>query len=574
MVKARFRRTEDLDDRTRFASIRDTAACKVWLASLVPLDSIENLDRVGEFIGELIQGPLAPARKFEIIDRVRAALYPGLRERVRDNTPRGVPLTTAETEPIWAMVDAVEDVREAYEVLLPRLSDAVGTTSMVLEEPDEELTQTEPTKVMALHRALDLNAHVIALYLRLRVAVPDRLWSQHCRMGQLSRQLNCQDDELDDPLAATMTESCREAFTMPLLLALADSTMLSQQEFLAALSCASRWASKTGFRIDSSSELGGPPVRPALNPGPVVQLAGNEHQVRLDTQRVQKSIDRRLALLDEGNSPQSIGLGEGISGAASRALLRGLTRRWGAIMPESIDFPEFNWRAPHSEFALAVVGMGQSSDAAQRTSVSSATGEGAYDYVRKRDEALTRSHAEVERARIERVLDGAETWSLIGETPDSALCMRRAIRPRLSLGQLVGLKLGGKAGPTPFLLGSVQGLQQGINDNSEGVARPALTHLIRVRFLPGLPQLVKASVDQVEVDWVYLLSPNAPARDDISIWEQVRANQQSYALVLPLATFRPARTMRVVAQGLASALRLEELVQRGLDFDLARFKLV
>src|SRR5208282_2256407 len=128
---------------------------------------------------------------------------------------------------------------------------------------------------------------------------------------------------------------------------------------------------------------------------------------------------------------------------------------------------------------------------------------------------------EVERARIERILDGAETWSLIGETPDSALCMRRAIRPRLSLGQLVGLKLGGKAGPTPFLLGSVQGLQQGINDNSEGVARPALTHLIRVRFLPGLPQLVKASVDQVEVDWVYLLSPNAPARDDVSIWEQV-----------------------------------------------------
>jgi hypothetical protein len=63
-------------------------------------------------------------------------------------------------------------------------------------------------------------------------------------------------------------------------------------------------------------------------------------------------------------------------------------------------------------------------------------------------------------------------------------------------------------------------------------------------------------------------------QEDVSIWEQVRQTQQTYALVLPLATFRPARTMRVVAHGLATALRLEELIQRGLDFDLVRFKLV
>jgi hypothetical protein len=54
----------------------------------------------------------------------------------------------------------------------------------------------------------------------------------------------------------------------------------------------------------------------------------------------------------------------------------------------------------------------------------------------------------------------------------------------------------------------------------------------------------------------------------------VRTAPNQYALVLPAATFRPARTLRVVAEGLATALRLDELVQRGLDYDHVLFHLV
>lgn len=575
MVTLRFRRTNDSQARNEFSAIQDAQACKSWLSTVVPADTPDNLRRIAECIGEVMEGPLAPARKFEILDRIRVVLYGLMRERVRDPEFRAVPLMGNEAEPAWALIDTVEDLREGFELLIPRLGDAPREAGLPAQQPGrDQAVAPLATKVMALHRALDCNAQVLVLYQRLRVAVPDRLWDQHCRMGQLARQLGVSNDEVEDPLHASLTETCREAFNVPLLIALADPTMLAPAEFLAAYACALRWAAKVGFRIDSAAELGSPPTRPANNPGPVVQLASNEHQVRLDTQRVLKSVERRVGLLDEGNTPHSLGLGDAISVSASRTLLHGLMRRWGTVMPESIDFPEQLWRPSPSEFGLAAIGAAQVRDGPHRTTATSASNV-VYDYTRARDDALTRARGDIERAQLDRMLDESETWSVVGELPDSVLCMRRQVRPRLNLGQLIGLKLGGKAGPIPFLLGSVQGLQQGIDDNSRGVARPALNHLVRVKLIAGLPLAVRAALDQVEIEPAYLMSPNAaPGDEDIPIWDRVRAAPESYALVLPAASFRPARTLRVVADGLATVLRLDGLVQRGLDFDHVQFRLV
>jgi hypothetical protein len=140
---------------------------------------------------------------------------------------------------------------------------------------------------------------------------------------------------------------------------------------------------------------------------------------------------------------------------------------------------------------------------------------------------------------------------------------------------VVGLKLGGKASPVPFLLGSVQGLQQGINDNHEGVSRPATTHLVRIKLLVGMPRVVKAAVDQVELDGVFLMLPGSDPQASVeNIWERVREAPEGFSLILPLATYRPARIVRVVAGGLAAVVRLSELTVRGLDFDQVSFTLV
>ena len=85
---------------------------------------------------------------------------------------------------------------------------------------------------------------------------------------------------------------------------------------------------------------------------------------------------------------------------------------------------------------------------------------------------------------------------------------------------------------------------------------------------------MRAALDQVDIEPAYLMVPNAVPLDDAPIWDRVRAAPTQYALVLPAATFRPARTLRVVAEGTPTALRLEELVHRGLDYDHVLFRLV
>jgi hypothetical protein len=573
MVAFRFRRSETSGSKTALGNIIDAQRARAWLATVVPLESGNNLDLVAELIGELMEGGLPAERKYHVLEPLRASLSGVLIERVRSIEYRSVPISTADAEHMWALLDTVEDLREAYEMLITRLGDA-PLSALVDNARDAKMDLPPmPTRVMALARALDLNAQVLLFYQRMRVAIPERLWDQHCRLAQLARQLKCHSDVVDDPLHVSLAETPRAAFNIPILVALADPTALTPQEFQALVNCSVRWAGKVGFRIDSASELGAPPQRPANNPGPMVALASEEHLVRLDTQKLLASVARRLEFLDDGKSPQSIGMGEAITAQAARTLLQDLIEHWGQVSPESIEFPDQNWRQSPSEFALAVVGL-----AAPVESVSGsvqAQGGSSYDYLRMRDDALTRGADDLERAQIMSLLDDAETWSVLGETGDSVLCLRRHTRPGLSLGHVLGVKLGGKASAVPFLLGAVQGLQQGINDDHEGVARPATTHLVRIRLLPGMPRVVKAAVDQVELDGVFLMLPgNDPNASIDNIWERVRATPDAYSLVVPLATYRPGRIVRVVAGGLASVVRLSELMSRGLDFDQVSFTLL
>jgi len=71
-----------------------------------------------------------------------------------------------------------------------------------------------------------------------------------------------------------------------------------------------------------------------------------------------------------------------------------------------------------------------------------------------------------------------------------------------------------------------------------------------------------------------MLPGNDPNASIENIWERVRVTPDAFSLVVPLATYRPGRIVRVVAGGLASVVRLSELMSRGLDFDQVSFTLL
>ena len=614
----RFKRNE-ASAAGRAPRIVDAAAARSWLASFRQLGNAESLAAIGTFLaglGAAGQGEgdadLTPDRKYDIAERVRAALTKVLAERSRDGEYGAVPLAEREVALLWPAIETASTLRDVYAWLASQLPEHVVPPGIDDDEmasagrsrgsaQDSAHASSVTTRVDALHRALDINAQILALVQRAHIAVPVTLWERHCALGQRMREIDCQDVEVPDPQRISVTGTCRAAFVAPVLIALADPAARSEAEFNTIEAAAQHWAGKVGFRIVSDSEAFGQPVRPVANPGPAVMLG--RHAVRFDTLILVAALERRLTALAEGKTPREIGLSEALGVAAARALLLSLMQRWGPVAPVAIDAPDRAWRraAPEAHL-LAVVGMPGKEGAPLDATLGHTTGAyAAYHYQRMKEGGITRSREAIDHARIEQMLESAESWTLVAEAPDSLRCVRRQARQRLVLHQLVGIKLGAGDSRAPFLLGWTEALQQITLQNEDGSAQPTSNHAVRIRLAPGVPQILRVSADEIELDCAFLLAPTvtesktagvfarAPPYDPLGIgrdpdpdmsgslmapesgWTAVRAAPRDYRLVLPLATYRPQRVLRAVLDGTAAALRLEDLSMRGADFDLVRF---
>ena len=595
--------------------IVDAAATKAWLASFGQLGNLESLAAIGSFLaglGAAGQGAddadLAPDRKCMIADRVRVAITKVLAERRRDGEFGAVPLAEREVALLWPAIETACTLRDVYAWLASQLPERLATIGIDDEgaasagrlqgSAHSSSSSVSTTRVDALHRALDINAQILALIQRAHITVPASLWESHCALGQMVREIDCQDVEVLDPRRASITSTCRAAFVAPVLIALADPAARSEAEFDAIEAAAQRWAGKVGFRIASNPDAAGQPVRPVANPGPALTLG--RHAVRFDTQSLVNALERRLTALADGKTPRELGLSDALGVPAVRALLLALMQRWGPVAPASIDAPDRAWRSAAPEAPLlAVVGMPGKEGAPRNATLGHATGAYAtYDYQRMKESGITRSREAIDHARIEQLLDSAESWTLVAEAPDAMRCLRRHARLGLRMHQLVGVKLGARDSRTPFLLGWTEALQQITLQSEDGSARPTSNHAVRVRLAPGVPQIVRVSADETELDCAFLLAPavvesmqanatvSARPYDPLesgpdlaasvigvpeSGWSAVRAAPRDYRLVLPLATFRPLRVLRAVLDGTAAVLRLEDLLMRGADFDLVRF---
>ena len=599
----RFSRSES-PPAPKKARIVDGAAAKAWLAAMSQPGSVGNLAEIAEVLhtlGALGDGavPLQPERKFAIAERIRGVLLPIVNERGAGARFALLPLDDDYVAHFWAAIDAAVALRDVYAWLVSQLPD--------VPEPGEPtlpggVAAGGPvvngaagpfvSGVGALQRALDVNAQVLMCIQRARWSVPVSLWERHCVLGQLVRDLDCQDVEVNDVVRVGITRTCRSAFVMPILIALADPSARNTAEFEVVSMAARRWSAKAGFRLERRSDGAAAPVRPVANPGPTVAV-GN-YVLRFDTQSAMLSIDRRLDALAEGKSPREVGIGDSLRAQAARDLLLLLRQRWGAVSPADIDSPDRLWRASAPGLEVAAV-VGMPSDTSPKAAGATKAGRNPYAYQQDRPGVVTRPRVDVEGERIEQLFAGAETWSLAAEASDAVRCIRKYGRPRIGLQRLIGLKLGPHDREAPFLVGWTEALQ-GSAPESGDQARPGNAHAVRVRLAPGLPQLLHASIDGVDLDCAILLVPGAVAASggrprpvtfvpmlsdgivDPAIqaaadegWDAVRASPRDYGLILPHAAYRPLRVVKASRRGVPAVLRLEELMMRGADFDLVRF---
>ena len=604
----RFSRS-DAPPAEKNARIVDSAAAKTWLAAMPQPLGNQHLDEMAQVLRTLGahgvddgSANLLPQRKFAIAERIRGVLMPVLNERGSDGRFAMLPLDEDFVRHFWSVVDAAIALRDAYSWLVSQLADSpvqaeatlTGVTGTGAAGGAGNVTFV--SGIVTLHRALDINAQLMLCIQRARWPVPASIWERHCVLGQLVRDLDCQDVEVADVLRASTTRTCRAAFAMPILIALADPAARGTTEYEVVRMAAQRWSQKVGFRLERRTESNSSPARPVANPGPTLTL-GN-YVLRFDTQSAIQSIDKRLEALADGKTPQEVGIGGSLRPQAARDLLLLLRQRWNAVSPLDLDSPDRPWRlAPAGVQVLAVVGLPTRHalrvDGDHAAPGAIRAGQGPYSYQRGKHGGITRPREEIENERIERLLANAEIWTLSAESSDAVRCVRRYARPKLGLQRLIGLKLDSADRDAPFLAGWVEALQGSLLEGDDATARRSVAHTVRVRLAPGLPQILHASIDDVEVDGAFLLVPGASAAStgrpasyspmlsdagaammtarDADGWDAVRASPRDYGLILPHATFRPQRLVKAGRRGVVAMLRLEELMMRGSDFDLVRF---
>jgi hypothetical protein len=520
--------------------VRDATSCKAWLAGVAPKDSERAIPAYGALLRSLESRGLAPGVLLDILEVLRGPVLSALRVAIRDIEYRALPLDADEWAQFLAQRALATALHAAYTNLVPQLPDSLPAKAA------PQGTVAVIPRVQAIQRGLDMQARIIASQYRARVTPPQSDWDELCTLAEVARDLRCLDDEVPDLLSPDRMETCRAAFVFPILLRLSLPATLTAPEFGVARMCARSWAGKVGFRIDPGTAPAGE------SPGPAFPISA-EHYIRLDTQRLLQSLQRRVQGLREGKTPQELGFDAKLSPQTCRYTLQRLAAAW----VRQIDGAHAFRQHPVGGFAQAFIGIPKAeAPAVPRGPHGYGEGAGPYQYLKRLDDTVSVVSRETDEgpSRIDRLFADTERWDVVSESADGFVFRRRERLPRVNLGNLVGLRLG-NAG-APFLLGYVVSLRQcGLEETSGGAEA---IHEVGVKLLPGLPEPVSFQLDEGATEEAFHLKATA-------------AMGGATTLVVPLATFREPTQVKLFQEARHRDVRLDALLMRGMDFDHVRF---
>ncbi|GGP22779.1 hypothetical protein [Silvimonas iriomotensis] len=266
--------------------------------------------------------------------------------------------------------------------------------------------------------------------------------------------------------------------------------------------------------------------------------------LEIDTYQLAQALSRRIKLLRNGESPDKLGLGEQFAGSVVETLLVELYRTWC----EQLSDRSLPRHASTREIEV-VFGLQKQHHAAGGT--------GNFTLP---EEQLSLDQQDLVRMQLfgsSSALGGAaaqqevvtERWQVRNESANG-MQLSRPLQEgaRISLQQLLAVNLGGR-----YFVGVIRWLQQ---EESHVV--------VGVRLMPGAPQAAAVRpVDMVNAgrrSWTECLwLPAAPS---------LKAHP---ALLLPVGWFRPGRLVEWWDGQATRKIRLESVVERGVDFERVQY---
>jgi hypothetical protein len=288
--------------------------------------------------------------------------------------------------------------------------------------------------------------------------------------------------------------------------------------------------------VDLDKPIGArPQARSELQPG---------HRI-IDTEGVSKSIRRRIHGLQQGEDPVTLGLPAEAGGVHALTELQRLHKLWCEGAP-----PRPAPKAAAQPKAGVVFGLGEIHFFV--------TGGKAFEQPDRKRELTSQEKQDIEvfgrvteRTQSKMVAEHnytLESWTVVDEMPGAVRVLRPATTSRgVAIGRIAGVRLGDA---TAFFLGVVSELVQ------ETDARIVVT----IAVFPGKPEAVAVRTGDARsragAHWVQGF--RLPALEKLKV---------AHSLVVPSGLGSRGRTLETWEQGAPAETSVEDVLERGADFD-------
>ncbi|MGQ5522864.1 hypothetical protein ACUHMQ_06325 [Chitinimonas sp. PSY-7] len=521
----------------------DARGFKEWLKLVAMINVRQAHDDILDTLSRLNASPVLPIERLKMMEILREPVAMLQEENAKRYFSRPFPLATAE-DSAW------QDNLRLW------LAMSHGYRHCWLAGLKKDVTVADHS-ALAAQRAIRYAALAIREHHLAYRSIPQTRWADLFGLYQIAEKSEIAGKIIKDSLnKQTELSSCTASFLQAILLAAANPSAMPVRQLLWTDRLLDRWSNQTGildeppehiekgalaFDLDEPSEL------KRYDPVPV----GSGWRY-VDIDPIGKRVKKRIKALRAGESPSQLGLGEEYATSTAEHHLVGLYHEWcDAPLERSMPRHEAQTDPANSHLAL---GLSAAQEAIagklfhQPDELQEVRGRAIADFQLFGGQAhhLASSHSPKETAAPE-----MEVWGMENESASGFKLHRQGTGGRLSHHQLVAVR---PRPDQPIVVGDVRWLEEGAGSD--------LT--IGIRLLPGMPRAVAVRLTGVN----NFGSQFTPAL----LMPALPALHTETTLLLPNSWFKNSKIIELYLDGQIKKIRLEQLVERGLDFERVTFQ--
>lgn len=540
---------EPTDDRANPA-FKDSAGCTQWLGQLQLTNLHLAHGTLRTQLAELNRYPMRGLERLHVLELLRETVVSVQGDYAKKLIAKKLPLTEDEFSLFVAIIGLWQGMVTGYQRCL---QDYMAGDAPLASHG-----------ALLCQRCLMYSGLQIFEYLRTGYEFDGKLWQQLHALYAFSETQDLQLKEVsDEPLGNAAKHarkphgagtSCSATYVKFLLLCHVRWEELSRQQLQLLDRWLTLWSATIAVeRSYAASKEDAPPLAIDLSSAQGLQalwlISPSEHMRYLAMASLSKMLRVKIILLQQGQSPQQLELGEGCNSTDCGELLKLLHHCWCEAQDERLAE-----RHEVTQQARMCYGMDGCFAYIANKPFKQPSKDSAVDTLsRKQIAAFGRVLSDTDRHDLAVLGFMLEVWQIKDESIRGVRLLRtESSGVRISHGQLVAVR---PTSASSFMVGIVSWVK---------VTQSGQLHT-GIRFLPGVPQAIamKATGVNLTVSSQYVAALLLPAMPML---------KAPASLIIPRHWFKPGRVVEIVQVGKEKLnVKLDFSVEKGSDFERVSF---